>query len=194
MIRFTVYPSSGIIKPPANTLDVTFEAEVYLPNPIAGYSWDFNGDGTPEITGTDSTIIAQYQYPGLYFPRVTVTDTQGNVYTESTIVHILSREEMDNLLRSKWEGMKGALANQDIEDATRNFAISGQLSYKEQFIALQSILKDIVNELNAAQIIMVSVEDNEAEYDILVTREGTPFSFHLKFIKDTDGLWKIWRF
>jgi len=194
MTRLTVYPSSGILKPPANTLDVTFEAEAYLANPVSSYSWDFNGDGVAEITGTDVQVIAQYQYPGIYFPRVTVTDNQGNTFTETTLVSILSREEMDVLLQSKWEGMKGALANQDIESAIRNFASSGQLTYKEQFIALQSILADIVNELNAAQIIMVSVEDNEAEYEILVTREGAPFSFHLKFIKDSDGLWKIWRF
>jgi len=192
-IRLTATPTSGILDQ-TGILNVTFEAEAYLVNPVSSYSWDFNGDGTPETTGTEATVIAQYQFPGIYFPRVTVTDNQGNTFTETTLVSILSREEMDVLLQSKWEGMKGALANQDIESAIRNFASSGQLTYKEQFIALQSILADIVNELNAAQIIMVSVEDNEAEYEILVTREGAPFSFHLKFIKDSDGLWKIWRF
>ncbi len=50
------------------------------------------------------------QHVGLYFPSVTVTDNQGNVSTETTLVNVFWREEMDALLTSKWEGMKGALS------------------------------------------------------------------------------------
>jgi len=194
MIRLMVYPPSGILKPPANTLDVAFEAEGYLENPVSSYSWDFNGDGTPELTGTESKITGQYQHPGLYFPRVTVTDTQGNNYMETTVVNVFSLQELDALLKAKWEGMKGALANQDIEGAMQNFTAAGKALYREQFTALLPVLLEIVGELNAAQIVLASVEGNEAVYEILVRRDGTPFSFQLKFIKDSNGLWKIWRF
>lgn len=194
MIRLTVSPTSGVLDPTTQTLNVTFEAEAFLENPVSSYSWDFNGDGTPEITGMDSNVTGQYQEPGLYFPRVTITDNQGNVYTETTLVNVLSREEMDTLLRDKWEGTKAALANQDIESAIQIFTSEAQGIYRDLFNALKPILSNIVNELNTTQINLISMEGNVAEYEILVTRGGTTFSFNLKFIKDTNGVWKIWRY
>jgi hypothetical protein len=189
MIRLRVYPSSGILKPPANTLDVTFEAEAYLPNPVATYSWDFNGDGTPEITGTEATVIAQYQFPGIYFPRVMVTDNQGNVYTETTLVNILSREEMDALLRSKWEGMKGALIQGDIEGAISYFDDFTKPGYREHFAILSPVLSQIAQELNDIQLI--GMMKDAIEYDIRAIRNGIEYSFYLLFVRDKDGLWKI---
>jgi hypothetical protein len=189
MIRFTVYPSSGIIKPPANTLDVTFEAEAYLPNPVVRYSWDFNGDGVSEITGPNPTATAQYQHPGLYFPRVTVTDTQGNVYTESTIVHILSGEEMDALLRSKWEGMKSKLSSGDIEGALILFDESTKQTYREAFNLLSPFLPAIVQELT--DIHLNDYMENTVIYDIRTIRNGTEYSFQLLFMKDMNGIWRI---
>jgi len=113
---------------------------------------------------------------------------------ETTVVNVFSLQELDALLKAKWEGMKGALANQDIEGAMQNFTAAGKALYKKQFTALLPVLLEIVGELNAAQIVLASVEGNEAVYEILVRRDGTPFSFQLKFIKDSNGLWKIWRF
>ena len=94
---------------------MTFEGEAYLINPVSSYSWNFNSDGAPEITGANSKVVAQYQNPGLYFPRVTVMDTQGNAYTETAIVNILIFDGMDVLLRSKWERMKSELSSREIE-------------------------------------------------------------------------------
>jgi len=189
IIRLTATPSSGIIDTITNVFSVTFEAEAYLPYPVSSYSWDFNGDGAPEITVPDPQVIAQYQYPGLYFPRVTVTDNQGNVYTETTIVNVLSREEMDALLRSKWEGMKGALSQGDIESAASYFDESAKSGYKEHFTVLAPMLSEIVQDLNDIQLI--GMMTNAIEYDIRTIREGTEHSFYLLFVKDKDGLWKI---
>ncbi|NWF93877.1 MAG: hypothetical protein HXY46_13255 [Syntrophaceae bacterium] len=133
VIRFTATPASGILKPPANTLDVTLGAEAYLLNPISGYSWDLNGDGTPEISGTESKIVAQYQYPGLYFPRVSVTDTLGNIYAETTIVNIFFKGDIENLLRAKWEAMKAALLGGDMEAALQYFVGLNREKYRQIF-------------------------------------------------------------
>jgi len=66
-VRLAVYPAAGILKLPANQLNVLFEAEASLQNPVISCSWDFDGDGLPEIVGTDLQITGQYQSPGLYF-------------------------------------------------------------------------------------------------------------------------------
>jgi hypothetical protein len=187
-IRLTATPISSVLDQ-SGILNVTFEAETYLVNPVSSYSWDFNGDGTPEITGTDATAIAQYQFPGLYFPRVTVIDNQGNVYTETTLVNVLSRGEMDAFLRSKWEGMKGALSQGNIEDAISYFDDFAKSGYKEHFTVLTPMLSQIVQELNDIQFI--GMMPNAIEYDIRAIRDGIENSFYLLFVRDKDGLWKI---
>ena len=184
-IRLAPIPSSGI-----PVLDVTLEAEASLPNPVSNYSWDFNGDGTPDQTGLAlSKLTTPYQSPSLFFPKVTITDTQGNTYTETTIVNVLSREEMDAVLKGKWEGMKEALMIRDIEGAVRFFEDKSQETYRQQFNALKPIANLIASEMG--QIYFVKMTDNSAEYEIIRTREGVTYSFYLLFVRDKNGLWKI---
>ena len=188
-VRLTVYPSSGILTGPANILNVTFEAEAYLLNPATSYSWDFNGDGTPEITGTEAMVVALYQYPGLYFPRVTVTDDQGNVYTETTVVNIFSFEEMDSLLKAKWEGMKAALGQGNISDALNYYITDSREEYQEIFELLAPQLTALVSAMR--EINMVEVTGNMAEYYIKRFQRGVDISYFIYFMKDNDGIWRI---
>ena len=190
-IRLTATPTSSVLDQ-TGILNVTFEAEAYFTNPVSGYSWDFDGDGTSEITGTEATVIAQYQYPGLYFPRLTVTDTQGNTYSETTLVNVLSREEMDALLKSKWEGVRSALLSGDIEGALVFFSEFTKQDYRELFSALSSWLPAIVQEMSDIELIKYS--RNAAIYDIRTIRDGIEYSFQLLFTKDAYGLWRITSF
>lgn len=187
-IRLTATPSSGILNT-TGILPVTFEAETSLPNPISNYTWDLNGDGTAELTDMDSKVQGEYESPGLYFPKLTITDTQGNTYTETTIVNVLSREEMDALLKGKWDGMKGGLIQGNVDKAISFFEEGSQSIYSQQFTALKSVLSLIGNEMG--QINMAKIEDDRAEYEIITTRNGVSYSFHLLFVRDKDGLWKI---
>jgi hypothetical protein len=129
---------------------------------------------------------------GLYFPKVTITDTQGNIYEETTIVNVLSREEMDALLKGKWDGMKGGLSQGDIDKAISFFEGGSQETYRNQFTALKPILNVIGNEMG--QINLAKIEDDRAEYEIIAIRNGVTYSYHLLFVRDKDGLWKIKRF
>jgi hypothetical protein len=81
-----------------------------------------------------------------------------------------------------------------VEAAVQNFSSDSQGIYRDQFTALRDGLSEIVDELNAAQINIVGTDGQTAEFELLVIREGTPLSFHLKFIKDSSGIWRIWRF
>jgi len=187
-IRLTATPTSGILDQ-TGILNVTFEAEAYLVNPVSSYSWDFNGDGTPETTGTEATVIAQYQFPGIYFPRVTVTDNQGNTFTETTLVSILSREEMDVLLRSKWEGMKGALSQGNITEALNYFVNDSREEYREIFELLAPQLPGLVSTMR--EINMVEIKGNMAEYYIKRFQRGVDISYFIYFIKDENGIWRV---
>ncbi len=129
---------------------------------------------------------------GIYYVTVSATGPDGNVYQDTIGIIVMNKAQMDRLLQNKWEVMKMALGNGNINSAVNYFAIDSRNVYTDQFSALEPILSEIVNELNTSQINMESIEDRIAGYEILVIREGTTYSFHLKFTKDVDGLWKIW--
>ena len=193
IIRLTAIPTSGILRPPTNTLEITFEAEAYLPNPVSSYSWDFNGDGVAEVTGPNPTAIAQYQYPGIYFPRVTVTDDQGNVYTETAVVNIFSFEEMDVLLRAKWEGMKAKLFHKDIPSALDYFIDFSKEVYQQAFGVIMDELPQIVTDMGEIEPILI--RNNMAKYRInrlhWIDGVSQTITYYIYFVKDIDGLWRI---
>ena len=187
-IRLTAIPSSGI-----PTLNVTLEAEASLPAPISNYAWDLNGDGTPDQAGpTLSQLTTQYQNPGLYFPKVTITDTQGNTHEEITMVNVLPREEMDNLLGNKWTSMIDALRRGDTKTALTQIATDSQASYKTMFSALSGQLSFIL--ATAREFSLVTITDRVAKYKLLAIEGGKTYSYEVIFIMDDNGLWKIKEF
>jgi hypothetical protein len=141
-------------------------------------------------------VIAQFQFPGIYFPRVTVTDDQGNAYTETTLVNVLSREEMDTLLRAKWEGMKAKLFNKDIPTALDYFIDFSKEVYQQAFNLIIDELPQIAS--NMQDIEMIFLLNNAAKYRINRVHDidGIPqtITYYIYFSKDTDGFWKIDRF
>jgi len=191
-IKLTVTPNSGILNT-SGILPVTFEAEVSLPNSVTNYSWDFDGDGIEDINTTDPIVTGwYYQYTGGYFPTVTATDTLGNTYTATTVVYVLDRDWMDMLLKSKWEGMKTALMNGDVEGALGYFLGNSQERYRDIFTNILNLLPTIV--ANMQSIEMIYVESGVAQYRIRRTESVGEVTYYLYFVIDENGLWKIQQF
>ena len=55
---------------------------------IVSYSWDFDGDGLPDATGTSATILHAYGRAGAYAPSVTALDSEGLAGSASTSLKI----------------------------------------------------------------------------------------------------------
>jgi len=174
-------------------LTAYFSVSASIPDAAATYEMDYEGDGATDYTGTAfENISFTYTTEGVYYPAVTVTDTRGTAYTDTIAIVVLNTAALDALLQSKWSAMKAALANQDIEGAVKDITGNSKDTYREQFTALLSVLDVIGTELG--QIQLVKITDNRAEYEIIVTRNATTYSFHLLFVKESNGLWKIERF
>jgi fibronectin type 3 domain-containing protein len=189
-VTLTANIESGI--PP---LTVYFSISTDIPNAVSIYQIDFEGDGVVDYTGsTFEDMSHTYTTEGIYYPTVTVTDTQGNTYSDAIAIVVLNKTEIDALLKDKWEGMKEKLQSGDIERMVEYFDLSVQDIYREQFNALKSVANEIFGELNTAQINLVEIDDIKAEYELLIVRDGVALSFHLVFVKDSNGFWKIWRF
>lgn len=202
-VKVTALPPSGVISPQTGSFEITFEAEVNTAGTIVNYAWDFDGDGrVDKITNTPATSFG-YSTPGIFYPTVTVTvDTGSGVPTRepvkgianlaTTVVNVMSYEEMDAQLKTQWGGMKQALATGDIEGAMSFFSDASQEKYRGLFTYLRDELPEMAGEMNKIQLIYL--RDGRAKYRIRRMEERQEITYYIYFHRLSDGLWKIHQF
>ncbi len=176
-------------------LQVFFSASIlFIP---VSYQMDFEGDGVSDYTGpTFENISHTYTSEGIFYPTITVTDDQGNTYSDTIAITVLNKTEIDALLKGKWEGMKGALANQNVNSALNYFAEEVKQHYSEIFTALFAQLPQIVQDMQEIQLIYT--KNNTAKYRIrkneLYGGQMLTITYYIYFTVDIDGLWKIYKY
>jgi len=154
------------------------------------YQMDFEGDGIIDYTGaTFEDITHTYTTEGIFYPTLTVTDNQGNTYSDTIAITVLNKAEIDTLLKEKWEGMKVAMKNQDIEGALGYFVERSKERYRSVFEALKDQLPMILETF--VEFNIVEVFDNAAEYEIVANENGVLYSYPGMLIKDENGIWKF---
>lgn len=170
-------------------LSVFFSASTSTFSPVS-YQMDFEGDGIIDYTGTTFEDISHtYTSEGIFYPTITVTDEQGNTYSDTIAITVLNKAEIDALLKEKWEGMKGKLKNQDIEGALGYFVERSKERYRSVFEALKDQLPMILGTFIEFNII--DVYDDAAEYEIVANENGVLYSYPGMLIKDENGIWKF---
>ena len=180
-------PKSGVAP-----LTVSFSL---LPSPAsATVELDFDGDGTvdfrgPSLEGQPFT----YAKPGMYYPTVRVTDATGTGVAPA-MVEVVDRTVLDARLQAKWGTLQDSLRRGDVERAVDLFAESSQEAYRELFTTLADVggLAQVAADLSA--ITLVHIRDGAAEYELRAIQNGIEYSFHVLFVIDTDGLWRLWAF
>ncbi len=153
---------------------------------------DFDGDGQVDFDGpTLDGQIFTYSSPGLYLPRVRVVDTQGAVFTASTVVQVLDQAGLEALLQAKWAALRDALSRSDVAGAVSLFATASRDAYQDQLTALAGVgaLSQVAADLGA--ITPVRIHDKAAEYELRAVQRGTQYSFYVLFVIDTDGVWRL---
>ena len=156
----------------------------------ASYQMDYEGDGVVDYTGTTFENISHtYTTEGIFYPTVTVTDNQGNTYSDTIAITVLSKTQLDALLKGKWEGMKGKLRNQDTEGALGYFVEEKREMYRYNFNLMNSILPAMINDMGNIRLIRIT--DDVAEYEMLATQDGVEYSFYVEFVKDSYVVWNL---
>jgi hypothetical protein len=88
------------------TFDVILNAAISydILNSVDSFAWDLNGDGVVDVqSGCLSRVTARFEHPGIYLPSVTITDADGNTYTDTSIVNVTS--DIGMVLRNIWLNM-----------------------------------------------------------------------------------------
>jgi hypothetical protein len=182
-LRISAGSESGIC--PFETV-LTLESSLDL----AGVSLTHTGPAEVELLSISaSEYRVKITTEGTYNFTAKVADTTGTLYEDTVTVAVFSREEVDSLLRGKWEGVRLKLAAGDVEGSLAFFSDSAKGDYRELFTALTPVLPEIVQEMS--DIELIECTRDAAIYDIRTVRKGVDYSFQLLFIKDAQGIWKV---
>jgi hypothetical protein len=170
-------------------LTANFSASTSSVTP-ASYQLDYEGDGVVDYTGTTFENISHiYTTEGIFYPTVTVTDNQGNTYSDTIAITVMNKTEIDTLLKEKWEGMKEALRSGDVETALFYFLNQYRDGLREAFTIMKdkiSINLSLQDELN-----LIDIYDDIANYENVVYETNGIYSYPVLFIKSEDGIWKL---
>jgi YVTN family beta-propeller protein len=145
------------------------------------------------LDGADANErLIQIPNAGVYF--ITARAYKNGVLSTDTIGTVVhDRTELDGMLRQKWEGMRTALLNNDIDTAVKDMSSRTKNIYWNAFGYLtDSQRSSLANELG--DIELIKTRGTGVEYDIQTTRDGTLCSYILLFELDEDGMWKIANF
>jgi hypothetical protein len=154
---------------------------------------DFEGDGVMDLNPASTTFTHTYEMPGVYYPTITLTDELGNTYSASIAIVVYDRNTIDALIKSKWNGMKQALVNGDIEGALEYFHEKSRAKYREIFTLLQDEIGSVFS--GFGDIELIYLKETMAKYRIrrYQTIEGQEkwVTYYIYFVKDPWGTWKI---
>jgi len=184
--QVTVEPQSGV-----TPLPVAFTVTGQDPSTISQIAVDFDGNGTTDFTATDPTapIAVTYPAPGVYQPKITVTDSQGSTFDQSLVVVVYDATQMDRLFGAIWNGMNSALQSGDAAGASHYLNASAKLRYIPVFSALLPNMPQIIASYSPLK--RVSISENIGEYAINRTYQGENRLYLIYFLKDADGVWRV---
>jgi hypothetical protein len=184
-IKLTSYPDSGAAP---LTLTLRVNGSFSITNPVITPT----GPGSVEQLVSDNPD--EYKYgittEGFYTFTATITGPDGNTYTDGINIPVLSRTQIDALLRTKWAGLESALTNRNIPAALTLLRPISRSRYQTMFNLLTDQLPAIV--AARTDLILESIEGDFAFYALKTLENGSVFSYRVIFARDpSSGLWLI---
>jgi hypothetical protein len=138
----------------------------------------------------------KFNSEGFYNITASATGPDGKLYEDTITITVTNKEQLDRLLKAKWEGMKGALADQDIFNAMNYFLPSSQSRYQQAFNIIIDDLPQLISQMQ--NIEMIYLKGDVAKYRIRRSHDidgvMQTITYYIYFFKDADGVWKIDRF
>jgi len=173
---------------------VAFMVSEKLLNPIVQYQIDFNGDGIVDYSGSKfDDVYYTYEKEGVFHPKLTVMDNHGRSFYSSTTVTMLSKEQLEKQLKDIWEQMKSAIIAGKMETALSYFMPGIQRDYKKIFTDMgPDKIKTFFSK--SKSIHLTNSYGKVANCGIMREEADGTFSYPLIFVKDNNGIWKIYGF
>jgi hypothetical protein len=161
---------------------------------ITESSLNVTGPVQPEVTYVSAdeytvTMVVE----GIYYITASVTGPDEIVYQDTIAIIVLNKNQIDTLLKAKWEGMKVALMQGDIETSISYFLPASQDQYMQIFTELST---DQIYAIfsNVIDFKVDSLIDGSAECGALRVESDGTYSYPVTVVQDENGTWKIMGF
>jgi hypothetical protein len=173
--------------------EVTLRVSIDIDQPVTQIQWDHQGDGTIDAQGPNLVEqIVTFTQPGLYIPKVIVTDTVGDTFDATAVVLVEDTVAFEAMLNAQWTGMMDALAQGDIEQALMHIHSRKRDVMRHDW----TVLKDHLGELAATFDVPLQLTDGQgfrvvAQSATSIMMGTVQFPLEVEFVLDTDGQWRI---
>jgi hypothetical protein len=161
-------------------------------------SLSYVGPGEVELLESmnDREFKLRFVAEGLYEFTAEAADPQNNTYSASVSILVLNRNELDGLLRTKWNGMKQGLTSRNIEQALRYFLQKSGERYRPVFSALAEKLPGIVSDMQEIELIYSTNGVSKYRINRVHIMDGEPvtITYYISFAVDDNGIWKLDQF
>lgn len=190
-IGLRAVPSSGV--PP---LEVTFTVDSTVDATAVRYELDLDGDGVFEKSFDSypprTDLIARFTDSGVRTPALRVRTSDGQLFTASTTVNVQPFAVIDGILRQQWARFTSALAASDIEGALA----STDANARERYRPMLQLIRDHLQAYAAGitTIYPVWIQGNAAHYLVVRNESGRQAGYHVYFVRDAGGVWRIDQF
>ena len=130
------------------------------------------GGGQLDTSGIDQSTLGTITYttPGIYAPRLVITDSLGNTYTQTVAIMVLDKPAVDGVLKSVWLDFTTALTTGDADLPATFLSSAAQVRYQPVFEQLAGVMSAVVASMEPPQAGLLDVE--VAEYVVRRVQNG----------------------
>ena len=197
-VQTTEVPASQVqlrVSPDRNVApsEVTLRVSIEIEQPLTLIQWDHQGDGIFEAQGPDLLEqIVTFTQPGLYTPKVIVTDDVGDTFEATAVVLVEDAAAFETMLNAEWSGMMGSLAQGNIEQALMHIHSRKRDIMRHDW----TVLKDHLGELASTFDVPLQLTDGQGMRVIgrsatLLSLGSIQYPLEVEFVLDIDGQWRI---
>ncbi|TSK05051.1 MAG: choice-of-anchor D domain-containing protein [Geobacter sp.] len=144
------------------------------------------------------TAVSATEYAGIipfeggYTITASAIGPDGQTYSDSVTLTVLSRFQMDNLLRTKWDGINSKMIQNDIDGALQYLRTSSRDYYQELFTALGNQLAVLAQSAPPLEFVYASEDRAKCRVFKQMTVQGQSVTvgFPIYFEKE-DGIWRL---
>ena len=161
--------------------------------PVQSIAVNFRGTGADDYTGAlvGAPTSHTYTTPGLYSPRLLVTDTDGNTYAATQPILIQDIAAQRSMVCDVYAYLKDRMNAPDATGAANVFQPADRDKYLTFFTALGTHLPTVAQQLG----VIIDGQLGTGFAELLLERDDTTAQtrtgFPLRMTQGSDGVWRI---
>ena len=183
-------PEAGVVP-----FTVNFDVSSSIDGEVAAWAVDLDGDGAYEsnFATLPGALSATYATGGAQTVRVQATTVDGRLFTASSIVIPQTFAEADRVIRAVWTLFTDAMARGDIAAAVAQIAgAERKAKYRPALEVLGTGLPAYAAKVT--DIRPIWIHGNAAHYLMVKNENGSAYGYHVYFVRDADGFWRVLQF